>query len=1029
MEIRFLDRMPLIMYRSIYVCIVLSLFLFSIQCFSQKYYWEKSNLFPELSDSGFASGSLYARDGLLVYTTADRYHRYNWYASSDTLFNFKKITTQGQDATLNWTGHEGGWIAMFGGKFLKYNKALDSLVAICENDNFYNLHAYVTGNITFHKGRYYMTGAEPNADPSLPDTTVILIFDPATCRWTKLTAVTPLYRLFQQGNSLYITSNGILNEDIVYKSDDGAATWQKVILPEYYFGDSTYYPKSRFNVDQEGNVILRIAEQTRNFIDSSSYKSRFYQLQNGMFNLLQMTNAYPDSRRALEGGFKSSDSGNLYYIAPIAQAPQYVAVGDILLKSSDNGNSWERIDAQAPEYLTDIVETSNGRIFGTTNIGMYELKVAKSSGCPNLIHKTKVYSNGRFCNIFNIEVRVSGGYAPYQITINNKTYQTNDSIVISDTLGLYPVKIRDSNNCTVNTSVLASRQHLDSLHVLFGYPLASQCNSSGLGAMIWKGMPPYTVTWSDGDSLYKKIIPKEMDYMWGPYEDFPLKKAADYNFIVKDSLGCKVYSDTIHKKLLQAKITYTPTLLCDSAVAEIDILKTITKTNYVTVFINNDTLLNAQWQGNAINVKLPYNENNTILIRDTNNCNQLYNEYWTKSSAALGYISNVGCDSLNALGRMNINVQNINSYTTMRWSDIDQDTFLVYRDKLKAGHYSVVVKDKLKCANSILDFDIKEQPLPKADIPPFLCVGDTFVIKPYLKDAGIKGYFYYGNNRQSVLGDSLVFKMPDLADTLVNVFFVNQNPQCASDITKLVFKRNSSVKPLADSIINYCFGKQNIDLVSDYTNTIWYSVYQKKSLDTSFLMHFNPVATVDTLLVYVQSSSAACHSDTSQISIRQSDFNYYIDTSNVNQIWLVFNGGTKPYRAEITGDRTEIRYAVNDTIFLTDLPVGNYHVKAIDGNGCGEKEYSFTQTVLSILNEEAIENPFMLYPNPAINHIQISGIYNNAAIVIYSIEGQKIYEGSCSNQQFISLSDLKPALYFVKVEEENRRHIFKLMIK
>lgn len=1031
MVIRFLDRIPSVMCRSIYVCCVVYLFFFSTQCFSQKYYWEKSNLFPELSDYGLATSSLnvYARDGILVYTSIDGYRRYQWYASSDTLFNFKKVTSQGQDATLSWTGYGGGWISMSGGKFLKYNKALDSLVAICGNDNFYSLRAYVTGNITFHKGRYYMTGAEPNTDPSQPDTTVILIFDPATCRWTKLSAVTPLYRLFQQGNTLYITTNGLNNEDVVYKSDDEAATWQKVILPEYYFGDSTYYPKSRFNIDREGNVILRIAELTRNAIDSSGLKTRFYLLQNGVFNLLQMTNAYPDERRALEGGFRSSDSGNLYYIAPLAQAPQYEAIGDVLLKSSDKGNSWEKIDAMAPEYLTDVVETSNGRVFGTTNTGIYELKIAKSNDCPNLIHKTKVYPNGKFCNIFDIEVHVSGGSAPYEITINNKTYQTNDSIVISDTLGLYPVKIRDSKNCTLNTSVLASRQHADSLHVLFGYPLASYCNTGGFGAMIWKGLPPYTVTWSDGDSIFKKIIPKEMDYIWGGYENFPLDKVADYNFTVKDSLGCKVYSDTIHKKLLQTKVTYTPTLLCDSAVAEIDILTTITATNYVTVFINNDTLLNTQWQGDAIRVKLPYNEINTIFIRDTNNCNQSYNEYWPKSSATLGYISNVGCDSMGALGRMNINVLNTNSYTTMRWSDIDQDTFLVYRDKLKAGHYSVTVKDQLKCANATLDFDIKEQPLPMAEIPQFLCVGDTFIIRPHLEDPDIKGYFFYGTNRQSIFGDSLAFKMPDVADTIVNVFFINQNPQCASDITKLVFKRNSSVKPLADRIINYCSGDQNIDLVSDYANTIWYSVNQKKILDTSSSIHFNPEASADTLLVYTQSSSGACHSDTSQITIHQSDFNYHIDTSVVNQILLACQGGIRPYRAEITGDSTDIRYAINDTIYLTDLPAGNYHVKAIDANGCEGQDYAFKQTVLSILNSEAEEDSFILYPNPATNSIQIAGIHINAAIILYNIEGQKIYEGRCTNQQFISLPDLVPALYFVKVEEENRSHIFKLMIK
>jgi len=634
---------------------IIFLFFFSMKCFSQTYYWEKSMLFPEMPDSGFAPISLYARDGVLVYNAADGYRRYQWYASSDKLFNFKKTINEGQPASLSWSGPGGGWVSMQGRKLLKYDKALDSLVAICDSDNFDYIRAYITGNITFHKNRYYMTGAVPNTDPSQPDKTVVLIFDPAICKWTKLEAVTPLYRLFQQGNSLYVTSNGLLHEDVVYKSDDEAVTWQKVTLPEYYFGDSTYYPKTRFNTDQEGNVIVRISELARNYIDSTSTKTRFYLLQNGTFNLLAMTNVnpnntYPYNRTPLEGGFRSSGAGRLYSIAPGAQMPQYEVKGDILLRSLDQGNNWEKIDAPAPEYMTDVVETSNGSVFATTDIGVYELKMTKPQGCSNLTHKTKVYPNGRSCNIFDIEVHVSGGQKPYRITLNNKTYQTNDSIVVSDTLGLYPIKIIDNKGCTLNTSALVSRQHTDSLHVLFGYPMPSHCNDGSFGIMVWKGKPPYTIQWTDGVSTYEKTIPKEMDYTWGPYEYFPLTKIGVYNFVVKDSLGCKIYSDTIHKKLLQTKVTYTPTASCDSATADIEVLSTLAEINYVTASINNDTLLHTQWSGKTITIKLPYNAYNSITIQDTNNCSKNYYEHWTKSSASLGYVSNIGCDSMGALG-------------------------------------------------------------------------------------------------------------------------------------------------------------------------------------------------------------------------------------------------------------------------------------------------------------------------------------------------------------------------------------------
>ena len=144
--------------------------------------------------------------------------------------------------------------------------------------------------------------------------------------------------------------------------------------------------------------------------------------------------------------------------------------------------------------------------------------------------------------------------------------------------------------------------------------------------------------------------------------------------------------------------------------------------------------------------------------------------------------------------------------------------------------------------------------------------------------------------------------------------------------------------------------------------------------------------------------------------------------------WIAFSGGTRPYHASITGDKTETRYAVNDTIFLTDLPVGNYHIKATDSNGCDMQEYMLTHTALDIVIADA-ENAFILYPNPATNYIQISGIVTNALITIYSMDGRKVFEGNVINQQFINLSGIASDLYFVKIEEENRRNTFKLIVK
>ena len=159
--------------------------------------------------------------------------------------------------------------------------------------------------------------------------------------------------------------------------------------------------------------------------------------------------------------------------------------------------------------------------------------------------------------------------------------------------------------------------------------------------------------------------------------------------------------------------------------------------------------------------------------------------------------------------------------------------------------------------------------------------------------------------------------------------------------------------------------------------------------------------------------AAGCNIRTSMLQLTQPS-PLDIDTMlHSSPAWIAFSGGTRPYHASITGDKTETLYAVNDTIFLTDLPVGNYKIKASDSNDCDMQEYTLTHTT----NPDVLQPAdFILYPNPATNCIQIAGIRNSAAVIIYSADGKKVFEGTARNQLLIPLLDLSAALYFVKVE-------------
>ncbi|WP_299249481.1 T9SS type A sorting domain-containing protein, partial [uncultured Cytophaga sp.] len=175
--------------------------------------------------------------------------------------------------------------------------------------------------------------------------------------------------------------------------------------------------------------------------------------------------------------------------------------------------------------------------------------------------------------------------------------------------------------------------------------------------------------------------------------------------------------------------------------------------------------------------------------------------------------------------------------------------------------------------------------------------------------------------------------------------------------------------------------------------------------------------------------SAGCSIRTAMLQMTQ-PFPLRIDTSfKTSPVFIAYSGGTRPYRAEITGDKTDTLYTVNDTIFLPDVSQGNYTIVATDKNACDPQTYVFNQGILGTENPINKPTKVILYPNPATNYVQMSGIKNKAFIKLCSIDGQIVFETTSTNQQQLFLPNLPSGLYFVTIEEENQRETIKLIIK
>lgn len=74
---------------------------------------------------------------------------------------------------------------------------------------------------------------------------------------------------------------------------------------------------------------------------------------------------------------------------------------------------------------------------------------------------------------------------------------------------------------------------------------------------------------------------------------------------------------------------------------------------------------------------------------------------------------------------------------------------------------------------------------------------------------------------------------------------------------------------------------------------------------------------------------------------------------------------------------------------------------------------------VSSREELAIGNEVKLYPNPAINEINLGGVKNNSGVLITDISGKTVYQGTAvSDLHRISTRDFSSGVYFIRITSE-----------
>lgn len=125
---------------------------------------------------------------------------------------------------------------------------------------------------------------------------------------------------------------------------------------------------------------------------------------------------------------------------------------------------------------------------------------------------------------------------------------------------------------------------------------------------------------------------------------------------------------------------------------------------------------------------------------------------------------------------------------------------------------------------------------------------------------------------------------------------------------------------------------------------------------------------------------------------------------------------------------------------LTPSPIafGNSYFKGVIDDiriynkilGASEITQLFNEgTTTNVLNLNTNEENVFIYPNPAKNEFRISNTSNQAfKLSIYDTNGRIVLSQVEAPNNPISISDLAPGIYFVKIEGDNNSSLFKKLI-
>ncbi len=645
--------------------------------------------------------------------------------------------------------------------------------------------------------------------------------------------------------------------------------------------------------------------------------------------------------------------------------------------------------------------------------GKYQVSVSDDGGCVSISDSIEIFYNSELqininaqdptCSASNngyLELQFLSGVSPYETEWD---HGPTASILEDLDEGIYSVTVSDSLGCTKsiqNIELIAEKSLISGI----SFQKNNKCFGDQTGILevnSQNGTAPYKYQWSTTDTTQRIT-----DLANG-----------SYSVTIIDDEGCE--------SMVMGNISSPDSIQID-LVDKIDpSCSNLTNGSIQTEILGGKLPYNYEWKKNGLPINNPIASNHFInigageyqlIIFDNNACMAeseiIVLNHPEELVASIDTIISSSCLSSND-GMIKMSLEGGVEPLNYTWKGSDSDTLIA--DSLVSGVYHFTAFDASNCKVSFPNIEVEHGNKPSevsADVISFnRCHNDSIADISVTIASGVPPFDYNWSIGKHIISNNSTDTIVDLHSGDYQIT-ITDNEGCVSISETIIIPEIEAIRYVVDSIHNNpCFedslGAVYIS-VEGGTGDLTYSWSNQESTVNIFdLKSGSYFLTITDQNQCLLETNSILVTDPGEIKIESEVIHPEENVAN-GCIYLEITGGNPPY---IINWPNELE---DDILNHCDLPAGDYQIEVIDDNDCIRDTLITLDHSLSI-HQTGLDNSFDIFPNPALNKINIISKIENIAIEIIDLHGKNWRNMVLYNKkEILNISELPSGVYYIR---------------